>query len=47
MVLIIWFIVWLVQGLPHIAFPDSSWAISLYVCAAVSILIPHKFYGIK
>jgi hypothetical protein len=40
MFLIIWLIVWLIQGAPHILFPVSTWAISLYVCAAISILVP-------
>jgi lipid-A-disaccharide synthase-like uncharacterized protein len=41
MALIIWLIVWLCCGHPtQNEFPVSAWAISLYVCAAISILIP-------
>jgi hypothetical protein len=41
--LIIWLIVWLIQGTPHIVFWEpNSWAIALYVCAAISILVPRS-----
>jgi hypothetical protein len=46
MFLVIWLIVWLIQGTPHIMFPESSWAIGLYVCAALS-LIPTQYHVIR
>ena len=45
MFLIVWLAVWLIHGHPTIVFPESDWAISLYICAALS-LWPRQ-YGIR
>jgi hypothetical protein len=45
MLLIIWLIVWLAKGHPTIVWPSDDWAISLYICAALS-LWPRQ-YGLR
>jgi hypothetical protein len=37
---VIWLIVWLIQGTPHVAswVPWNSWGVALFVCLAVDFL---------
>lgn len=35
----LWLIVWLIQGVPHVDFPNwNAWAIGLTVCAGIDTL---------